>query len=228
MRKGSTLVAGVVLLYGAHGLSLAAGIEPVPFATATVRFETNVTDNDVEIVFEAKGGDEGLSRLIVKGPDGRTVVDAAAPDASTMGLRQFVFESPEPRDVAALKAAYPEGSYTFTGATSDGKQFIGKATLSHALPAAVSILHPGKDAKGVNPRKLTLEWSAVPGAARYTLEIEQEDSAAQVKATLPGTVTHFAVPVGFLRPGEDYKIAIGSVMMNGNMSVVETEFETAD
>lgn len=224
MIRCATLVAGATLLCATHGPALGAE----SFDTATVRFEQNVTDSDVEVVFEAKGGDEGLSRLTVSAPDGRTVVDASAPDASTMGIRQFVFESPEPRDVAGLKEAYPEGTYAFIAATSDGKQFSGKATLSHALPAPVRVLHPGKDAKHVNTRDLTLRWSAVEGAALYTLEIEQEDSVAQIEARLPATTTQFAVPQGFLRRGEKYKIAIGTVTGNGNMSVVETEFETID
>ena len=44
-----------------------------PFAIASVHFEQNATDADVEVVFEVRGGDEGLTQLTVVSPDGRMV-----------------------------------------------------------------------------------------------------------------------------------------------------------
>jgi hypothetical protein len=67
----------------------------------------SVSDGDVEVVFDVVGGKEGLARLTVVAPDGRTVVDFTAPDASTLGIRSFQFESPEPPDIGGFKAAYP-------------------------------------------------------------------------------------------------------------------------
>ena len=108
-----------------------------PFPEAEVRFEQNATDGDVEVVFEAKADDDGLARLQIVAPDGRMVVNFIAPDSSTMGIRQFRFESPEPKNVAALKSAYPEGAYRFAGRTFGGATFAGTARLNHTLPATV-------------------------------------------------------------------------------------------
>ena len=130
---GVTIFLGITLLLGSDILAQDEDNNsgPVPFATATVHFEQNATDGDVEVVFEAKGGDEGLAKLTVTASDGRTVIDFTASDPSTMGIRSFRFESPEPKDVEGLKAAYPEGDYTFSGATSAGGKFHGKSTLNH-------------------------------------------------------------------------------------------------
>ena len=81
--------------------------------------------------FVAKGGDDGLAHLEVISPDGRTVIDFNAPDATTLGIRQFVMESPEPDDVAALKAAYPEGKYEFRGRTLSGKMLASTSGLRY-------------------------------------------------------------------------------------------------
>jgi len=86
MTKRMQMVAGVTLLLGSDGLALGVGKESgpsVPFAVASVRFEQNATDGDAEVVFEVKGGKEGLAKLAVVSPDGRTVIDFTAPDAST-------------------------------------------------------------------------------------------------------------------------------------------------
>ena len=44
---------------------------------------------------------------------------------------------------------------------------------------------------------------------------------------LPGSTARLAVPDGFLVPGTEYKLAIGSVTMEGNASFIETSFTTA-
>jgi hypothetical protein len=196
---------------------------------ASVHFEQNATDGDVEVVFKAKGRREGLAKLTVVGPDGRTVVDFAAPDASTLGIRQFAFESPEPADVKGLKAAYPEGVYKFAGSTASGQELRGESRLSHELPAPASLLRPGAGARNVAIRGLEIAWK--PPAARvsgYIVEIEQDELGAHLEATLPGSAASFAVPDGFLRPGTEYELAIGTVSEGGNVSFVETSFTTAE
>ena len=124
-RKQIPILAGLSVLLGLHGLAMAAekpSDPAAPFAIAQVHFEHNATDGDVEVVFEVKGGHEGLAKLGVMAPDGRTVIDFTAPTASTLGIRHCRFESPEPKDIESLKSAYPEGAYTFTGATAAGKK----------------------------------------------------------------------------------------------------------
>jgi len=163
----------------------------------------------------------------VTAPDGRTVVDITSPDKSTLGLRQFRFESPERGDVAGIKAAYPEGVYTFDGATAAGAQFHGTATLRHALPAPATGVRPAADAEGVSARGLVITWTPVKHLTAYSIALEQEETGMSLTARLPGSAASFAVPDGFLLPGTEYVLAIGTITSEGNSSFVEATFTTA-
>ena len=221
-------VAGLVV--SGHGSALGAEKGPgtsASFSLATVRMEQNATDGDSEIVFEVTGAKDGLARLTVVGPGGRTVIDFSAPEApGALGIRQFRFETPEPRDLKSLTAAYPEGVYTFTGTTTAGAKLHGKATLSHRLPATTSFLQPKGNARGVDATK-KITWSPVGSVAAYIVKIEQSKLGLNLSSTVPGTVAAFGVPEGLLRPGTEYKLAIGTVSEQGNISFVETTFTTA-
>jgi len=197
-----------------------------PFAVASVHFEQNATDGDVEVVFEVKGGDEGLTKFTVVSPDGRTVIDFTAPDASTLGIRQFRFESPEPKEVKNLKAAYPEGVYTFTGVTASGVKLHGKSTLNHKLPTTTSFIRPQAEAQNVAIKNLEITWTPVKNLAAYIIYIEQDELNVSLTARLPSSVAQFSVPDGFLLPGTEYQLGIGTVTNEGNISFVETSFTT--
>jgi hypothetical protein len=210
-----------------HGAVFAQGrtATAARFAVANVHLEENATDGDAEVVIEAMGGADGLTQLVVKAPDGRTVVQFTAPDGgSVSGMRQFRFESPEPTDVSGLKAAYPPGMYAFDGVTARGAQLHGTATLNHALPGAVSLVTPKEDAVGVALGTLEIRWEPVAGATAYQAYIEQDEF--NVSATLPGSATTFAIPDGFLRPGTEYQLGVGVVSKDGNISFIETTFTT--
>lgn len=197
------------------------------FAVASVRFEQNATDGDVEVVFEVKGGDDGLTSLTVTAPDGRTVVSATSPDTSTMGLRQYRLESPEPTDAPRLQKAYPEGVYRFAGTSAGGTRYAGEATLSHRLPPGITGSTPADRAANVRVRGLRITWTAVPDVASYVVIIEQPELGFELSVTLPRSATSFAVPDGVLQPSQGYTLAIGTVAKGGNASYVETSFATA-
>jgi hypothetical protein len=163
----------------------------------------------------------------VVSPDGRTVIDFTAPDASTLGIRQFRFESPEPKDIKILKLAYPEGVYTFAGATAAGDKLHGTSTLSHKLPATVSFIRPGVRARGVSVKDLEITWTPVKNLAAYIIYIEQDELDVSITARLSRSTSTFAVPNGFLLPGREYQLGIGTVTSEGNISFVETTFTTA-
>ena len=199
-----------------------------PFGVAKVHFEQNATDGDMEVIFEAIGGHEGLAKLTVVSPDGRTVIDFSAPESSTLGIRQFRFESPEPGDVESLKSAYPEGVYTFAGATSGGDKFQGKSTLNHNLPATTNFVTPEEDAEDVAINNLEITWTRVENLAAYILYIELDEPELGFTVRLPGSATKFTVPDGFLLPGKEYQLGIGTVTEDGNISFIETSFTTAE
>jgi hypothetical protein len=229
MTKRLPIIAGMFLvLAAAHNLSAQArqaATSSEAFTIATVHFERNVTDGDFEVVFEVKGGADGLTKLTVTSPDGRTIVDVAAPDKSTLGMRQFRFESPEPPDFNRLKSAYPEGVYTFAGLTATGTRLHGTATLKHTLPAGTSFLRPGADARNVAVRNLKITWTPVKSVAGYIVYVEQGDLS--VTGRLSASVSSFVVPDGFLIPGKEYQLGIGTISESGNISFVETGFATA-
>jgi hypothetical protein len=238
MTRRIKILAGliVILLLGSYGVAqVGTGKEsspPVPptgvaFTKANVRFEQNATDGDVEVVFEVKGGKEGLAKLTVLAPDGRTVIDFTAPDATTLGMRQFRFESPEPNDAKSLKSAYPEGVYTFSGSTSSGVKLQGKATLSHKLPATTTFLQPKAEAQDVPVKNLEIAWTPVKNLAAYIIYIEQDELDVNLTVRQSGAMATFDVPNGFLLPGTEYQLGIGTVSDEGNISFVETTFTTA-
>jgi hypothetical protein len=231
MQTRTQILAGVALVLGASGFVLVAAGDrhapAEPFAIANVFFEQNATDKDVEVVFDAKGGDDGLAQLTVVAPDGRTVVDIKSPDASTLGLRQFRFESPERGDVASIKAAYPEGVYTFDATTVAGVKFHGTSTLRHTLPATATGVRPAADAEDVPVKGLVISWTPARNLAAYVIAIEQDSLEVSVTAKLPGSAASFAVPDGFLAPGMEYVLSIGTMTSEGNTTYVETTFTTA-
>lgn len=212
----------------ASPVSLDTEVEAEAFEVAEVHFEQNATDVDFEVVFDIIGGDEGLLKLQIVGPDGRPVVDFTAPDASTTGVRSFVFESPEPHDLPSMAAAYPEGVYQFSATNSAGVELRSEATLEHALPATAELLNPEEDAEGVAINGLEISWSEVEGVSAYIVKVEIEDDVLKdnIAMSLSSSTTTFSVPDDFLRPGKEYKIAIGAVVEGGNASFIEASFFT--
>lgn len=209
----------------------ALATNPLPvseFEVAEIRVEQNATDGDTEVVMVAKPGDDGLRRFWIRTPDRRRVIDADSLDRSIMGMREFVFESPEPPGEAIL-ASYPEGRYKFFGVSVTGERFTSFAYLSHQLTAAAVILTPAQDAV-VDGTSLTIEWSAVPGVREYIVEIENEstDPEQSLRVNLPPDATSFPVPAALLAPGSDMQVGIGTVGDNGNIVFTEVTFSTAE
>jgi len=198
------------------------------FDSVNLRLEQNVTDGDAEVVFEIKGNDKGLNSLFVVSPDGRTVFHFTAPDNTTLGIRQFNLESPEPKDVESIKTAYPEGIYKFTGFDAEGTKYHSEYILNHKLPETVSILKPGTGILNVDINDLEISWTAVADVKAYVLEIDQDELEIKITAELPSTVTKFTVPEGVLKAGLEYALSIGTIEKNSNRSFIETKFTTAE
>jgi len=219
-------VAAIVFVLAFHGVARAADSTGTAksFATASLHLEQNATDGDFEIVVDVRA-EEGLAKLVVLAPDGRAIIDFKAPPETKLGMRQFRFETPEPEDLASLKAVYPEGVYTFDGTTGGGTALHGKASLSHTLPAPSSVLDPS-GARSVGLEDVEVTWTAVKGVAGYIMEIEQPDLGINITTQVPASITRFTVPDAVLRAGRKYTLAIATVGENGNTSYIETSFTT--
>jgi hypothetical protein len=203
----------------------AAVLAEEKFERAAVYLARNTTDEDAEIKFEVTGADDGLAILRVTAPDGRTVLDFRAPD-SRLGMRHFTLESPEPKNDGRLQADFPAGPYRFVGTTTGGTELRGSATLSHAFPPTTSFVNPRTGQRDVPTVGMQIRWSPIADLTAYIVVIEQEETGREIRASLPGAATTFTVPDGFLAPGTEYKLAIGTVSREGNRSFIETSFET--
>jgi hypothetical protein len=198
------------------------------FEYATIHVERNASDGDTEILITAKPlSDLGLKTFTVLSPRWRKAVEVEAPPRSR-GLREFLFETPEP-EASAIFDSYPEGSYLFFGVATNGRQFLAAAELSHELPAAAAILAPTQDQE-VPVGALTVQWTDVPDAAQYIFEFENEsaDPEQSFALNLPAGVTSFEVPAALVVAGSDYQVGVASVHENGNVVFVEVQFSTVE
>ena len=217
-----TLIAVALLLGACHGLAHSDD----QFERVKVYLERNVQDQDTEIKFEVTGGSAGLTSLKVVAPDGRTVIDFKSP-SSKLGMRQLMFESPEPKNDGSVQADFPAGTYTFTGSSTTGARLEGTAKLSHLFPDPPALMRPQPDATNVPVNELQLSWQSIKGLRALVVVIVHEASGREIRANLPGTATRFTVPAGFLVSGTPYKLEIGAVAPDGNSSFIETTFTTA-
>jgi hypothetical protein len=201
---------------------------PSEFEEAAMFVEQNATDGDTEVVIAGKAGDDGLKLLQIKWPDRQTKATLQA-DTSSLGMREFHFESPEPPGEAVL-AAYPEGRYVLSGVSTAGNRFRSVLTLSHDLPPAATILWPQDEAEVPANVPLTVRWSQVPGIEKIVLEFENESADPERALTLdlPPGATSFSIPRRLLPAGSEFQIGVHSVAENGNIVVVESAFTTTD
>jgi hypothetical protein len=218
------LIVGLALAAASAG----AGADPAEFEEATMYVEQNATDGDTEVVISGTAGDDGLRLLQIKWPD-REVVTTLIADRSTLGMREFAFESPEPPGEAVL-AAYPEGRYVLAGVSTAGDRFRSVLTLSHDLPPATTILWPADEAEVPAGVPLTIQWSQVPGIEKFVLEFENESADPERTLTLdlPPGATSFRIPARLLPAGSEFQIGLHTVAENGNIVAVEAAFTTAD
>jgi hypothetical protein len=201
-------------------------VENGKFEQLSIYLERNIQDKDAEIKFEVTGASDGLTALTVSGPGERKVVDIKTPD-SKLGIRKLTIESPEPADDRIVKADFPAGPYRFEGNTSRGASLRGEARLSHVFPEPAAFEYPRSGQKDVPASDLTLRWSVPKEIESCVIVIEQTGSPYEIRALVPASAKTFAIPKGFLRAGQAYTLAIGTVAKDGNRSFIETSFTTA-
>ncbi len=196
------------------------------FSELHITLERNATDGDTEVVFFAKGQDDGLKKLVITNPRGRSV-GAFEGDRRGIGIREFVLESAEPEDLDLVLASFPAGDYRFLGKAVTNDCLRGTATLSHVLAPETTLLTPAADST-VNVEDVVLGWAAVAQATQYVVELNNEDSGAEFTFQVFPPQTSFEVPASIIEPGSEYQFVVGVRTANGNLTFVEHAFFTAE
>ena len=214
------LTLALLALFACTGLGQAG-----EFEIASIHLERNVADDDAEAVINLKTEESGLASLLVVAPDGRRIARFESRNRRNLGAREMLIESPEP-SLGAVLAAYPEGIYRLVGKTFDGENLTAEVDLSHDFTAPASVTFPAEGVT-VPAAGLVIQWQPVAGVAGYFLELEQEDLEIVLKVDLPASANSFSPPPGWLLPGAEYVVGLGSIGENGNRTFVESTFTTA-
>ena len=242
-RRNAGLVTASLLLVGAAACVAVAAARSQPdvgeraaarairLADATVIIEVNSTDRDAGLQVFLDG--EPWSRMAVSGPDGRMMlyVDAKA-RLNRFGLTELFSESHEPEfselPLRKFKQRFPEGTYTFTGTTTEGMKLLGSARLSHDTPNGPRINSPAAGAS-VPDSNLVASWARgqQPAGVRiagYRVIVERERPLRVFNADLPASQTSVSIPSEFLAPGTEYKLEVQAIERSGNHSISELTF----
>lgn len=251
LSAGAAVAAVLALALGQGDARAAAGTaaapgakkaEPVEFEEVRLITEFNSTDNDIGVQFFLDVDSWRSVRIL--NPEGKQIFDARARSnllAQGGGTEMFL-ESAEPTlDELSLEEffdLFPEGTYQFLGRTPDGEPLSGEFEFSHAIPAGPEITLPGgageECAENV-PIPVVIAWNEVSetiGGAQIDIEayeviVEGED--VNVDVTMPADAgTSLTVPAEVLEPGTEYKFEVLAIADNGNQTITETCFVTAE
>jgi len=220
------------------------GVKTTEIATAKLIIEYNSTDDDIGV--HGAFDDHGWKTLCVFDPAGRAVLEVG-PQGSLRDLTMagIFFESREPPasefSFADLKAAFPEGEYSVSAESFDGKVLVGSATFTHQVPAAPRISAPAiaeepRDTKR-NPvplEDLQIRWGKVTRTVDggpvtitgyeviLTKEVEDDPngfSRPVYDVHVPTTVNSLRVPAEFLEPGTVYELEVLALEQSGNQTI---------
>jgi hypothetical protein len=208
-------------------------------------FELNDTDGDLGIHASIDGGP--YTRLVIKDPQGRTILDLRAQGIlAAQELTQLMFESAEPSfdelDPERFFERFPAGRYSIE-ITRGTQKFEKKVWLSPVLAAPPSDVEvDGKPAAEdcedlplpvANPPVL-IEWDEVTDShpevgkegdveiVRYQLFVERND--VKFAVDLPPDVTEFEVPPAITEAGGVFKFEIIARNTRRNNTAIESCF----
>jgi hypothetical protein len=235
MLTGATVIATLGTL--AIGGSAVAGpsghsAEQVKLKDATLIVEVNATDGDAGLQVFLDGDPWKAMRVVA--PNGRTILDVGTKGRlQGYGLTELFSESSEPPfdtfPLEKFKSLFPEGRYTFRGATIEGRALTGAARLSHDIPAGPKILAP-TDGSRVARSGVVARWRAAAEAAGvevvgYRAIVTQEEPRLRVlNVDLPASARKVEIPREFLQPRTEYKLEVQAIERSGNQTLTEVSF----
>lgn len=241
-------LAGCILAAGGGWTALAAADNVTaaarpPFAEARMIIEYNSTDEDLGIqvfldfdswtwvkIFAPKGQQifsaNATGQLMTQGGGTELFLESVEPELDDVSFEEFF-------------ARFPEGNYRFVGRAPNAVKVQSFVEFSHDLPAGPEIVTPpppGEDecATGV-PIPAEISWEPVTETidgepieiAGYEVIVEHDDGGI-FDIILPGDATEVTVPAQFLAPGTEYEFEVLAIADNGNQTITETCFVTAD
>lgn len=228
------LVTAAVGAVGAVGRDSATQATPVRFTASDLFIEINATDGDAGLQMDLDG--EDWRSLTLRDPDGRTVMDVDGEGRlRTWGLTGMTFESAEPPfaevPFARFKQQFPEGRYTFSGTTVDGRRLVGSDRLTHDVPDGPVLLAPTEDAV-VDPAGLVVRWEPVTTPrgieiVRYIVIVTAVASDREMSIELGPGATSVPIPAGFLERGAEHKVEVLARERGGNQTITEVVFRTS-
>jgi hypothetical protein len=179
---------------------------------------------NAEVALEAEG-EEALRELRLLDRTGAVLLELATPPAPRLGAHEIEFGSEE-ASLALILREFPAGPYTVDGRTVSGRRVSASVELSHGLPGLFTVLAPRPN-EVVPLSQATLSWSESAGAARYVLEVEQDELGFSLEVVLPPWITSFTVPEALLEPGVSYEYSLAVQGDTDNELEVEGSFHTA-
>jgi hypothetical protein len=241
------------LLGTAIAVILAASLVSVPVASAKKKgveeldetrliIEFNETDEDVGVQFFIDA--DGWKSLRVFDPAGKEIFDARTKGRllDQGGVAELFVESDEPTladlPLDVFLERFPEGTYTFAGRTVDGANLTGEAEFSHDIPAGPEITLPvvsGDECATNVAVPVVVTWNAVTETIDgdpidiEAYEVIVEGDELDIDVVMPaGLGTTLTVPAEPLEPGTEYDLEVLAIADNGNQTITETCFVTAD
>jgi len=202
------------------------------FEDSRLFIEYNATDRDIGVQISADA--EEWKSIKVLDTHGKKIfeVTGKGPIAALGGSELFV-ESGEPSlDDLSLNeflALYPAGVYKFIGVTPDGETFVGRAHLTHAIPAAPVLTGPGDEPQDRND--VVVSWRSVPDPAgshivMYQVILEHGDPVRTFQVDLPASATSLRIAPEYLQAGTAYGFEVIAWETGGNHTISEGSFTT--
>jgi hypothetical protein len=244
MLPGVAVAVAVALAAGPASVR-AANPEKKPaveFEEVRLIIEFNASDEDVGVQFFLDV--DSWQSVRIFNPAGKEIFDARSKSSllNQGGGTEMFVESNEPTlDELSLEEffeIFPEGTYRFAGRTPDGARLTGEAEFSHDIPAAPEIVLPvvSEDACAENvPIPVVIDWNEVATTIdndpidieAYEVIIEHDDLNFDVILSAD-TGTTLTIPAELLEPGTEYDFEVLAIAENGNQTITETCFVTAD
>jgi len=215
---------------------------PVEFEDVRLIIEFNASDEDVGVQFFLDV--DSWQSVRIFNPAGKEIFDARSKSSllNQGGGTEMFVESNEPTlDELSLEEffeIFPEGTYRFAGRTPDGAPLTGEAEFSHDIPAAPEVVLPvvSEDACAENvPIPVVIDWNEVATTIdnepidikAYEVIIEHDDLNFDVISSAD-TGTTLTIPAELIEPGTEYAFEVLAIAENGNQTITETCFVTAD